>query len=211
MNDLETSLRSTLTGGTALTALLAGTASVYNAVMPRSASFPCVVYQQQSGVEPNDNPHRTMNYLYTVKALSDTSMSQAGAIDAQLDALLDGGTALTALLAGTASVYNAVMPRTAAFPCVVFNQQAGTEPNDNPHRTMTYLYTVQALSDVGMTQAGAIDTQLDALLDGSTALTATGYTTIWAARESMVRYVETTPEGEYRYHSGGVYRIRLAS
>ncbi len=48
MNALAASIYGTLTGGTALTALLAGTASIYNTVVPQGAAFPYLVFNQQA-------------------------------------------------------------------------------------------------------------------------------------------------------------------
>jgi hypothetical protein len=89
---LDGAIRSTLTGGTALTSLLSGTASVYHLVAGRSEMYPCIVWQSQGGGDENDHPARTKNLLYTVKAVSHVSATQAAGIDAQIDALLHGAT-----------------------------------------------------------------------------------------------------------------------
>lgn len=121
---------------------------------------------------------------------------------------LTGGTALTALLAGTASVYNAAVPRGVSFPCVVVNLQGGGDANETPRRRKDLLYQAKAISTASMTAAGAIDNEVDSLLHNKT-LTVTGWTNFWLARERDIRYVEVDPEGVEYYHSGGIYRIRL--
>ena len=133
----------------------------------------------------------------------------ANDLERALRATLTGGTALTALLAGTASVYNGVVPMGQAFPAIVYSHQGGGDINESPHRSRNLLYTVKAISAVSMTQAGNIDAAADALLHGK-ALTVSGWTNYWLMRESDLRLVETTPEGGSYFTSGGVYRIRIA-
>lgn len=121
---------------------------------------------------------------------------------------LTGGTALTALLAGTASVYNEIAPRGAAAPYVIFGLQAGGDENMIPVRYKNYLYRIKAVSETSMKNAGQIDAQIDALMHDTT-LTVSGWQNFWCMRESDFRYVETTSEGRNIWHAGGVYRIRL--
>ena len=58
MNALTSAIYTTLTGGTALTSLLAGTASVYYNAAPDDATFPYVVFNYQSNLEENQTPSR---------------------------------------------------------------------------------------------------------------------------------------------------------
>ena len=130
------------------------------------------------------------------------------ALETALYSKLSGGTALTALLAGTTSVYNAAVPMGASFGCVVFQLQGGGDYNETPRRRKELLYTVKAVSATSMQNAGLIDNQIDALLHEAT-LTVSGWTNYWTMREEDISYVETSPEGRNYWHSGGIYRIRL--
>lgn len=89
MNVTETALYGTLTGGTALTNLLAaGTAGVYGYQAPQGSTYPLVEFGLASGEDVSTTPHREDSEIYLVKGVSTVSMQQAGAIEAQIDALL---------------------------------------------------------------------------------------------------------------------------
>lgn len=92
MNLAETAIYSALTGATSLTSLLATATGVYHSQAPRGAAFPYVVLQLQGGGDQNVSPHRRKELLYTVKAVTATSMQDAGLIDNAVDALLHGAT-----------------------------------------------------------------------------------------------------------------------
>lgn len=123
------------------------------------------------------------------------------------EALIDG-TALTALLAGTASVYNNTAPADSSFDYVLFNQQTGDDENMDDHRRVDWRYTVKGISEVSMLAGGNIAIEIDALLHASP-LSVTGWTNIWQRRLSVIRYQEVTAEGERFYHCGGIYQFRL--
>lgn len=91
MNPFVTGLYNKLTGGTALTSLLAGTVSVYDTLVPRGASYPVVTFALQGGGDANETPRRRKELRYLVKGISDASGKEAGTIDAQIDTLLHGG------------------------------------------------------------------------------------------------------------------------
>lgn len=129
-------------------------------------------------------------------------------LDTAFYSKLTGGTALTALLAGAASVYNQVVPVGAAMPYVVFNIQAGGPENITPARFENIIYLVKAVSATSALAAGSIDSQIDILLHRSS-LTVTGWSNFWLAREERIQFVETAPEGQYIWHVGGTYRVRL--
>ncbi len=129
-------------------------------------------------------------------------------LDTAFYSKLTGGTALTTLLAGTTSVYNQVVPRSAAMPYVVFNIQAGGPENMCPTEFESMVYLVKAVSATSALAAGSIDAQIHTLLHKGT-LTVTGWTNFWLARETRIQYVETAPEGAYIWHVGGTYRVRL--
>ena len=132
-------------------------------------------------------------------------------LDLAIRSTLTGGTALTALLSGTASVYHLVAGRSESYPCVVWQQQGGGDENDHPTRTKDLLYTIKAVSHTSATEAGNVDAQIDALLHDKT-LTVSGWSVnFWTMRETDVEYAEPDGAGGYYYHTGGVYRVRLAA
>jgi len=130
------------------------------------------------------------------------------ALETTLYGQLTGGTALTARLAGTASVYNQIAPRGAAAPYVVFGIQGGGDENITPARFKNLIYSIKAVSTTGMKDAGEIDDEIDALMHGAE-LSVTGWGVMWCMREADYRYTEMTPEGRNIWHVGGTYRIRL--
>lgn len=92
MNELNTAIYGTLSGGTALTSLLAGTTSIYHLQAPDNADLPYVVFNIQAGGDENQTPKRRKNYVMYIRAYSETSAANAGSIDAQVDTLLHGKT-----------------------------------------------------------------------------------------------------------------------
>ena len=129
-------------------------------------------------------------------------------LETALYSTLTGGTALTALLAGTTSVYNSAVPRDVSYDVVVFQLMGGGDDNETPTRSKSLVYMVKGVSQTSMKTAGLIDNQIDTLLHRKT-LTVTGWTNFWTAREQDIEFVETTPEGRNYWHSGGLYRVRL--
>ncbi len=95
MNALTDGIYNKLTGGTALTSLLSGgTASpaIFYQQAPDNQPFPFVVFNVQGGGDLNVSPSRLKEVLIYARAYSNVSANAAGAIDAQIDALLHGGT-----------------------------------------------------------------------------------------------------------------------
>lgn len=88
MNVINATLYSTLTGGTALTALLSGTTAVYNLQAPDNATMPYVVFSQQAGGPLNINPSDMRDQLYYVRGYSQVSAGAAGSIDTAISNLL---------------------------------------------------------------------------------------------------------------------------
>jgi hypothetical protein len=87
-NALGSAVYSKLSGGTALTALLnGGTASIYNVEPPFEAAYDYVVFNLQTGTEPNDTQHRIKDVTLQVRAYA-SNLAKAGTIDAACDALL---------------------------------------------------------------------------------------------------------------------------
>jgi len=87
-NALNTAIYSTLSAGTTLTALLAGTSAIYNMQAVDGATFDYVVWNTQGGGDDNLTAHRTKNLVLFVRGYSSTSAARAGSIDTQIDALL---------------------------------------------------------------------------------------------------------------------------
>jgi len=88
MNVIDSALDSTLSGGTALTSLLATSTSIYHIRAPNNTGYPYVVFSLQAGGPENINPSDLGNYVYFVRAYSAASPQSAGAIHAQIRALL---------------------------------------------------------------------------------------------------------------------------
>jgi len=90
MNSLDGALYSTLSGGTALTSLIGGTASprIYHLQAPEGAALPYLVFNIQGGGDENMTANRTKNLVVFVRGYSGVTPAQAGSIDAQVDALL---------------------------------------------------------------------------------------------------------------------------
>ena len=126
-------------------------------------------------------------------------------LETAINTKLSAGTALVALLGGTA-IYNTVAPQDAALPFVVFWNAAGREDNTSPRRARTCLYAVVAEADTALV-AGAIDAAVDALLHGQS-LSITGWSDYWMARELDVSYAERVANGGVIFHRGAQYRIR---
>lgn len=131
------------------------------------------------------------------------------AIDTAIRSTLCGGTALTTLLAGTASVYHIRAPDNAELPYVLYSVQGGGAENINPSDLQNYLYYVRGYAGNGDTAAsiaGAIKT----LLDKKT-LTVSGFTNFWTRFETEVENSEETSNLSPIYSCGGIYRIRIDS
>lgn len=117
---------------------------------------------------------------------------------------LAGGSALTALLGGTA-IYNATPPLNVARPWVVFSLASGIEENQTPTDTQRLVYLVKGVAN-SLLQAGSIAAEIHTLLHHQEA--AVGGGVFWAARETLVRYQETDPAGNLIAHAGGEYAFR---
>ena len=123
---------------------------------------------------------------------------------------LTGGTALTAMLAGTTSVYHMQAPDEAAFPYVVYNHQGGGPTPINPSRLEDNVWWVRAYSVTSGVNAAQIFEQVDALLHRKN-ITITGATTIWCQREQNIALVENPKTGTKIFTCGGMYRIRTTN
>lgn len=127
---------------------------------------------------------------------------------AALYATLSGGTALTALLAGTTSVYDAQAPDGASLPYVVFSHAGGGPDNLNASNLENDVWWIRAYTTGGMKAAYAIREQVDALIHKKT-LSPSGWTVLDCRRETSIATVENPPSGRRISVAGGLYRIRL--
>lgn len=130
------------------------------------------------------------------------------ALTAGIYTKLTGGTALTALLAGTTSVYFNAAPDDATLPYVVFNYMSQIEENLTPSRMKNDLVYIRGYTGASGAAAGNIATQIDNLFHAGS-VTATGWNNFWTSQESEIENVEITPSGDRIYNAGAVYRIRL--
>lgn len=127
-------------------------------------------------------------------------------VSAAIYSTLQQGTALTALLAGTNSIYkdNA---GTASYPYVVFNLQGGGEENLTPNSSKNMVYFIRGYTKEDTVAAGNIDTQINNLLAGKT-LSISGRTNFWTVRESEFENTEILGNGEQVFSAGAFYRVR---
>lgn len=137
-------------------------------------------------------------------------MSAFNALNTAIYSTLSAGTALTALLAGSTSVYNMQAPDGATFDYVLWDLQAGGDDNMTAHRTKNLVLFVRGYSSTSAARAGSIDSQIDALLHKQV-LSVSGWSNFWSAREEDVDTVEVTESGNKVYMAGGMYRLRLSA
>jgi len=134
-------------------------------------------------------------------------MSLANALPAALYSKLTGTSGLTALLAGTTSVYNIQAPDDASLDYVVFNIQAGGDDNESAHRTKDLLVFIRGYSSVNASMAGSIDAQIDTALHMKP-LTISGWANFWISRERDFANVEIDASNFKTWMAGAYYRIR---
>jgi hypothetical protein len=124
---------------------------------------------------------------------------------------LKAGTAITALVGGTASyrIYNTVHAQGASLPSIVFQKQGGGHTPDTPRENVDIIYTVKVLSD-NLQTAENIDQAITAALDRQDLSVGSGYADYGCFRIGHVHFMEGLIGGSIIYHVGGMYRI-LAS
>jgi len=128
------------------------------------------------------------------------------AVNAGIYSALSGGTALIALLGGTA-IYHHNAPEKKPLPYVVFNKQGGGPENSHPDDARDYVYFVRGYASTAKA-AGDIDEAVSSLLHRKS-ISITGWTTFWLARELEIESVEQTPANVNIYSAGALYRIRI--
>jgi hypothetical protein len=121
---------------------------------------------------------------------------------------LSGATALTSLLAGTASIYALQAPESATLPFVCYNIQAGGDTNDTQNRLKNLVVFVRGYATTNAT-AGSIDAAIDTALHLVPFTGVTGWTNIWLAREQDLELVENPPTGGQIFMNGGLFRVLL--
>jgi len=132
------------------------------------------------------------------------------AIDTAIRSTLCGGTALTNMLAGTASVYHIRAPDNASYPYVVFSVHGGGAENITPSDLHNYVYYIRGYTQTSATNASEIHEKIRQLLDKQT-LTISGYTNIWTRFETEIEFANEYVNGVPVYSCGGLYRIRIDS
>jgi len=163
-----------------------------------------------------------MSYVYLATEAGETLATEDGALfilqegsmtdllgdtSTALYTTLQGGAALTTLLAGTVSIYDMQAPDGAAMPYVVFNHQGGGPDNINPSEIESNLWLVKAYSATGAANASNIFAQADALIHRQN-ISIGSRNTFWFAREENVKLVENLPNGKRVFMRGGIYRVR---
>jgi hypothetical protein len=126
------------------------------------------------------------------------------ALETALRTQLASGTALIALLGGTA-IYNGLPPPNVARPWVTFSLASGLEENQTRVDTQRLVYLIKGVADSLLT-AGLLAEQIQALVHHKE--TSIGSGVFWAARETVVRYQEVDPAGHTIGHAGGEYAFR---
>jgi hypothetical protein len=135
-------------------------------------------------------------------------MSTFNAMGSAIFGKLSAGTALTALLPGTASIYNMQARENATYPYVVFSLNAGGPLNITPSDNRELIYWIRCYSKVSAGQAGSIDSQVSNLLHkGSVSIS--GYSNVFVWREMDAELLETLPNTEPVWMCGGMYRFGL--
>lgn len=121
---------------------------------------------------------------------------------------LAAGTALTALIGGTANIWYSLAPGSVSPPYLIFNMQVGNEDNETKARSETRTYLVKGLAS-SLGGAVPIADAIDALMHDNGTMVVSGYTVFQTKRVSVVRFLEVTPGGQTIGHAGGEYTIRL--
>lgn len=135
-------------------------------------------------------------------------MSVFNALGSAVYTKLTAGTALTALLAGTTSIYNVEPPFEAAYSYVVFNIQTGSEANDSAHRVKEITLQVRAYS-TALNTAGSIDAACDALLHRQ-ALNISGWSEIFTPQRTQdIELIEYDEANRPIYTRGGLYDLTI--
>lgn len=135
-------------------------------------------------------------------------MSVINAMASAIYTKLKAGTALTALLPGSTSIYHMQAPDNPTFPYVVYSLQAGGPLNQTPSDMRDEIFFIRGYSKVSALSAGSIDTQISSLLHHGS-ISVTGYTNFVINREQDFANIENTPADDKIFMAGAFYRFRL--
>ena len=117
------------------------------------------------------------------------------------------GTALVALLAGSASVFNLVAAADEDYDFVVFDCDYTTD-NLRHTRGENVVLTVRSCSATGLAKAGSIDMAVDDLFHEKP-LTVTGWSDFWCARRRGFNLHELRPGGGSTWVAVAEYDVWL--
>ena len=134
-------------------------------------------------------------------------MSVQNVLNAGLFSKMSAGTALVTSLGGT-FLYFGQAPDRQSTPFVVWSYTGGIGyENLTPSESVNELIYVRAYAD-NPALAGTIDGQISDLLHKQ-ALTVSGYTNFWIARERSIALSEIDEAKKTTWSSGAFYRVRL--
>lgn len=122
---------------------------------------------------------------------------------------LKSNTGLTALLAGTTSIYNLAAPNGAAYAFVVFNYQGGGPDNQTSRNIESNVWNVRGYSTTSAKAAAAIAGEIDEMLHKQN-FSIGSAVTFWCAREENISSVQQGPDNQRVWLAGGLYRIRTS-
>jgi hypothetical protein len=137
------------------------------------------------------------------------------AIYTALYSKLSGGTALCALIGGTATprIYHSIAPDTdtaTTFPCVIFDWVAGGYSATSQHVDGEGIFRIRAIATTSSKDAGAVAVEVFNLLDRSSLGSITGYSGISLfAEPPHMDVLEPTEKGTYYFTAGDDYRLRV--
>ena len=133
------------------------------------------------------------------------------AIYTALYSKLSGGTALCALVGGTATprIYHSIAPDNATLPYVIFTWAAGGYSSLDSHVTGEGIFRIQAIATTSAKDAGAVAKEVYNLLDRKS-LTITGFTSVSLfAEPPHIDMTSLSESGIYYFSSGDDYRLRV--
>lgn len=120
---------------------------------------------------------------------------------------LQGGTALTSLLAGTVAIYHQFAPNGAAYDLVVYNQQGGGPDNQTRANMENNVWLVRGYSKTSAKKAAQIAAAIDTRLH-KVNIPIGSATTFWCVREENVSTFQQGADNQNIWMAGGMYRIR---
>lgn len=130
-------------------------------------------------------------------------------LDTWLYATLSADATMKTLIGNPARVYDALAPKTATYPLLIYQLQAGTDVRvvGGTRIMLNALYVVKAgcKDKASFADARAIAARADALLHGARGTAASGHV-LGCVREEPFKLLEVIEGTEYRW-LGGIYRL----